>query len=154
MLKSFGFTGGSLNKIDVKGRLNIPAQMRRVLAPDAYDEVVISLGREGHLSLFNKNYWQNTILQNFIDKADNASGPKEWVIIQRDIQQLSKNSHMSTVDSQGRITIPQWLLDKVGINKDALVIGSIDRINVWAPEKFEAWNEIIDEDSTSSGVYI
>ncbi len=154
MLKSFGLTGRSENKIDAKGRINIPAQMRKVLAPNAFDEVVILLGGEGQLSLFNKEYWTGTIQQNILDRADAATGTKEWKAIQRAIHRLSENSHMSTVDSQGRITVPGWLLEKAKIGKDALVIGAVDRVSVWSPEQYSAWARGTGEEAVVTGVFI
>ena len=154
MLKSFGLTGRSDNKIDAKGRINIPSQMRRILAPNSYDEVVISMGREGYLSIFNKDYWVNTIQQNIMNQADGVVNKGDWDSIQRAIHRLSENSHMSTVDSQGRITIPQWLLEKAGISKDAVVIGAVDRVSIWAPDRYKKWLEQEDADSSLTGIYI
>ncbi len=154
MLKSFGLTGRSDNKIDAKGRINIPSQMRRILAPNSYDEVVISMGREGYFSIFNKDYWVNTIQQNIMNQADGVVNKGDWDSIQREIHRLSENSHMSTVDSQGRITIPQWLLEKAGISKDAVVIGAVDRVSIWAPDRYKKWLEQEDADSSLTGIYI
>ncbi len=154
MLKSFGLTGRSDNKIDAKGRINIPSQMRRILAPNSYDEVVISMGREGYFSIFNKDYWVNTIQQNIMNQADGVVNKGDWDSIQREIHRLSENSHMSTVDSQGRITIPQWLLEKAGIIKDAVVIGAVDRVSIWAPDRYKKWLEQEDADSSLTGIYI
>lgn len=150
MLKSFGFTGGNEYKIDSKGRLNIPAKMKRILAPDIRDEVIITLGREGHLSLFSNDYWEQVILQNFIDRADGSNDPAIW----RKIQMISKNSHPSNVDGQGRITIPRKLLVSSGIQDMALVIGSIDRVNVWNPERFDQWVAREMDDDDQNGIYI
>jgi MraZ protein len=154
MLKSYGLTGRSDNKVDAKGRINIPAQMRKVLAPEPYDEVVILLSSEGHLALFNHEYWVGTIQQNMLNKADAVVGSKEWITIKRSMHRLSENSHLSTVDNQGRITIPAWLLEKAGIAKDAVLIGAADRVSVWSPETYAAWMGSEDEDSAVTGVYI
>lgn len=154
MLKSYGLTGRSDNKVDAKGRINIPAQMRRVLAPNDHDEVVILLGREGQLSLFNREYWVETIQQNILNQADVVAGSKEWNAVQRAIHRLSENSHLSMVDSQGRITVPGWLLERAGIARQAVVIGAVDRVSVWSPDKYAAWLGADDEDASVTGVYI
>ena len=135
MLKSAGLTGRSDNKVDSKGRLNIPVSMRKVLAPLEYDEVVVVLVPSGHLFLFNKEYWNGTIQQSIIDQQEALGPDKVW----RAIHRLSENSHMSTVDNQGRITIPQRLLKKSEIADDAVVIGAFDRVSVWAPHRYESW---------------
>lgn len=154
MLKSFGLTGRSDNKVDSKGRIAIPSQMRKILAPKDSDEVVVSLGREGQLALFNKEYWGGTIQQNMMDRLDKASGPKDWTAIQREIHRLSENSHMSSVDGQGRITIPQWLLDKAALDRDAVVIGAVDRVCVWSPKRYGEWIEKEEGEDSSAGIYI
>jgi MraZ protein len=154
MLKSYGLTGRSDNKVDAKGRINIPAQMRKVLAPEPYDEVDILLSGEGHLVLFNHEYYAGTIQQNILNKADAVAGSKEWVAIQRSIHHMSENSHQSTVDNQGRITIPAWLLEKAGISKDAVLIGAVDRVSVWSPDNYSAWKDSEVEDGAVTGVYI
>lgn len=153
MLKSFGLTGRSDNKIDSKGRINIPVQMKKILAPGVSDEVVISLSGEGQLSLFNKAYWVDTIQQNIINQADNSTN-ESWKAIQRRIHLLSENSHLSTVDSQGRITIPQRLLEKAGLEKDAVIIGAVDRVSVWNPERYEKWISQEQADTALAGIHI
>ena len=148
MLKSAGYTGRSDNKVDAKGRINIPAAFRRILAPDEYDEVVILFVPTGHLLLFNKDYWSTTIQQNVIDKAHVIGKENMW----RAIHLLSESSHMSTVDSQGRITIPCWLLEKSKIKKNVIIIGAFDRVSVWAPEVYEKWVGEADIESTIADI--
>jgi len=128
--------------------------MRRILAPNENDEVVISLGNEGNLSIFNKDYWVNTIQQNIIDKAERSQGTEDWIAIQRAIHRMSENTQMSTVDIQGRITIPQWLLNKAGIVKEVKVLGAVDRISVWEPERYSKWIELGDDGPAVTGIYI
>ena len=148
MLKSAGFTGRSDNRIDSKGRLSIPAVIRKALAPEEYDEVVVLFVPTGHLLLFNRDYWSDTIQQSIIDSPDTIGREQVW----RAIHRLSENSHMSTVDSQGRITIPNRLLQKAGIDSDAVVIGVSDRVSVWAPDRYEAWINESDIDSTIADI--
>lgn len=148
MLKSAGFAGRSDNKVDVKGRINIHAPFRRILAPDKYDEVVVLFVPTGHLLLFNKDYWGTTIQQSIIDKAHVIGKENMW----RAIHRLSESSHMSTVDSQGRITIPGWLLEKSKIKKDVVIIGAFDRVSIWAPDVYDKWVGEGDIESTIADI--
>ena len=144
MLKSSGFAGRSDIKIDANGRLSIPAAFRKILAPNEYDEVVVVLVPAGHLLLFNKDYWSKTIQQTIIDKAQVIGKENAW----RAIHRLSENSHMSTVDNQGRITIQSSLLQKGKITKNAVVIGAFDRVSVWAPDIYDKWINGVDVNAT------
>jgi MraZ protein len=144
MLKSAGLTGRSDNKVDAKGRLSIPAAMRRVLAPAERDEIVILYVPNRHLLLFNREYFASTIQQGVMDNAAVAGKENVW----RAIHRLSENSHMSTVDGQGRITVPSWLLEKAAIAADAVVVGAFDRVSVWSPDNYRSWVGEGDIDST------
>jgi len=141
-----GFTGKSDNKVDTKGRLSIPAAFRKNLAPEERDEVVILYVPTGHLLLFNKTYWSTTIQQEIMKKAHVIGKENAWRVIHR----LSEYSHMSTVDSQGRVTIPAWLLEKAGIDKDVLTFGAYDRVSVWSPSAYAKWVGEVDIDATIS----
>jgi len=151
MLKSAGLTGRSDNKVDSKGRLAIPASMRKVLAPGELDEVVVLGVPSGHLLLFNREYWSANIQQSMFDRKEEIGEENAW----RAIHRLSENSHMSTVDTQGRITIPHRLLEKAGINGEAVVIGAFDRVTIWAPDRYESWiNESeIDDAIKAFGIF-
>ncbi len=148
MLKSAGFTGRSDIRVDAKGRISIPAAFRRILAPGERDEIVTIYVPTGHLLLFNKEYWATVIQQRVIDKAAVKGEENIW----RAIHRLSEYSHMSAVDSQGRVTIPAWLLERAEVGKDAVIFGASDRVSVWAPEAYERWVAEVDIDSTISDI--
>jgi len=43
------------------------------------------------------------------------------------------------LDKQGRINIPQTLLDYAKIEKECRIVGVSDRIEIWSNEKWEAF---------------
>ena len=147
-LKSAGFTGKSENRVDSKGRLSISPAFRKILSPEEHDEVVILYVPTGHLLLFNKDYWGSTIQQSILDRSHAIGKENMWKVIHR----LSELSHMSTVDSQRRITIPAWLLEKAGIEKDVLTFGASDRVSVWDPEVYKKWFGEVDIDSAINDI--
>src|SRR5262249_45278102 len=49
------------------------------------------------------------------------------------------DSRDETLDAQGRVAIPQRLLEHAKITKDALVIGVLDRIEIWDPKVYEQY---------------
>lgn len=135
MLKSKGYTGRTDHKVDSKGRLSIPALIRKDIAPGQDDEVAVVLVPSGHLLLFNREYWDTTIQQYIIDQEDKIGKEKVW----RAISELSENCHMSKVDSQGRVNIPRRMLEETGITSDAIIIGLFDRLSVWDPDRHKKW---------------
>ena len=46
------------------------------------------------------------------------------------------------------------LLEKAGIMKEAKVVGAVDRVSIWAPERYINWIEQGEEGSGVTGIYI
>ena len=53
-----------------------------------------------------------------------------------------KEDHL---DAQGRILIPDFLLEYSGITKDVIVVGEIDYFSLWSPENYQKIKEQIDK---------
>jgi MraZ protein len=50
---------------------------------------------------------------------------------------LTRASDTATLDSAGRIVLPQRLAEAAGIRKRAVLVGMFDRFQVWSPENYE-----------------
>ena len=49
------------------------------------------------------------------------------------------SSDEAKLDGQGRVTIPQRLREAVGIDKDVVVLGVRDRMEIWDRETYERY---------------
>ncbi len=124
-----GFLGRYEKRLDDKGRLSLPVPFRRAAA----DGPLVLLQYEAAaLSLLPEAAWTK-IEERLKDyrKSDHP-GAEEYV------RDLTSNSTWVTPDKLGRIRIPRWLQKAVSLNDDVLVVGYLDRIEVWNPELFEA----------------
>ena len=54
------------------------------------------------------------------------------------LRYLHRNAAKVTPDSQGRILLPQALLDFAGIKKNAVVVGNCDCVEIWSEALYEA----------------
>jgi len=50
---------------------------------------------------------------------------------------LGSKSASVTLDKVGRITLPEHMARTVGINEQAVLVGSVDRFEIWNPERYE-----------------
>lgn len=50
--------------------------------------------------------------------------------------QLMRNTAEATVDGQGRISVPQHLVDAAGIEKEVLFVGAGEAMEMWDPERY------------------
>ena len=126
------FMGRYNHTIDPKGRLSIPSKYREILG----DEFVVSKGMDGCLFVYANDDWKV-----FEEKL--ASLP----LINQEARQFARfflsGAQYVTVDKQGRILMPQDLREFAGLEKDVVLTGNLNRIEVWSKEK---WSENCDYD--------
>jgi MraZ protein len=57
---------------------------------------------------------------------------------------LGKNSDQAILDKAGRICIPESMAKGAGIERDAVLIGSWDRFEIWSPARYDAASVVDD----------
>jgi MraZ protein len=118
------FTGEYCNSIDQKNRLSIPAKFRNSLDQENDKIFVLSKGFDECLFLYPLEEWkiveqQLSSLSSIRDKNRNF------------IRKITRNANYVRYDSQGRIAIPEILLNYANISKEVLVIGVVKKIELW-----------------------
>lgn len=126
------FKGSYIYAVDEKGRVSIPARMRKYLSPEANETFVITRGTETCLFLFPLDEWEK--LEKRL-KELNTFNPQHRLLIRI----LLMWAVEVTLDNQSRIMIPKNLLEFAKIDKEALIIGALDRIEIWNPEVFNEY---------------
>lgn len=123
------FKGEYRHSVDDKGRVNIPAPFRNSLPQEANGTFVVTRGLDGCLSVYSKDVWKRVeeYLRNLPLKA------------RRYVRVLTSQAWETKLDEQGRITIPKRLLSKAEIENRVVIIGVLDKIELWRPDKFERY---------------
>jgi MraZ protein len=116
--------------VDEKGRLAVPSKLRVELGDPFY---ITYLNGEC-LSVYSEEEWQK-----FADKLNAI--PQTDAKAQRYVRMIFSSACKCEPDKQGRVLLPQHLRDKVGIDKEAVMIGASYRAEVWAKEKWDAFME-------------
>lgn len=124
------FKGQFRYTLDIKGRLNIPAKFRRALAPEANETFVVKRGFDSCLELIPIDEWKI-----YEEKLRRLSTTKERN--RRFLRMTTANASEDTCDKQGRITIPAELLKLANIEKEVLIIGVLDKMEIWNPETYQ-----------------
>lgn len=121
--------------LDDKGRVNIPAKFRKVGAEDAIGKYVITFDSEDCcLYVYSKDVFETKIV-GIIDRLSEANKDHRAYM-----SMVGENSIETTLDKQGRITIPPSFLHKAKITKEVMIIGAFNKIEIWDPlvrEKFK-----------------
>ena len=123
------FLGTHTPKLDEKGRLILPAKYRDELA----DGLVITRFQERCLAI-----WPIKAFVEVTQTVRNASSSQQQV---RDYQRmLASGASDETPDKQGRVTIPPHLRAYAGLETRCVVVGAIDRVEVWNAVAWEQYS--------------
>ena len=118
------FMGEYNHTIDAKGRLIIPSRFRELLG----EEFVLTRGLDGCLSIYPMDEWVA-----FEEKL------RALPLTNKDARTFSRffvaGATTCQLDKQGRILVPQPLRQFAGLDKDVVLTGNLNRIEVWSKEK-------------------
>ena len=127
--------------IDAKGRVTIPAKFRDELG----NHFVVTRGLADCLSAYSYERWQKIEANLGKISLTNKAGMKLTRII-------LGNAIECEVDRMGRILITQALRSKAELDKDVVLVGLGDRIEIWDKAKWddvnsaEAFDNMTDEE--------
>ena len=121
------FRGEYSHTVDAKGRLIIPMKFREQLG----EECIVTRGLDGCLFIFESGEWEA-----YEEKLRKL--PMTNKNARSFVRFLSGGATPCEFDKQGRILLPATLRKFAGIEKDVILAGLPNRIEVWSEQK---WNE-------------
>ena len=129
-------TGEFNHSIDSKGRLIIPSKLRESLG----EHFVITKGMDGCLFLYPDNEWKA-----FEEKL------RTLPLTNKKARKFSRffvaGATTCELDRQGRILVPATLREFGGLEKDVVLTGNLNRIEVWSKAKWSENNDYGDMDA-------
>jgi len=130
------FMGEHRHAVDDKGRLFIPARFRDGLGP----RFVVTRGLDRCVFAYAPGVWERmqTRLEGLPFTQANARAFTRYF--------LSGAAEVEP-DRQGRILLPQPLREYAGLEKDSVVIGVGDRVEIWAEN---LWTEYVANTSSQA----
>lgn len=130
------FMGEYSHTIDAKGRLIIPSKFREELG----DEFVLTKGLDGCLSIYPMEQWK--IFEKKLEALP---------LTNKNARKFSRffvaGATTCELDRQGRILVPATLREFAGLEKDVVLTGNLNRIEVWSKAKWSENNDYDDMDA-------
>ncbi|ATO46690.1 hypothetical protein C5L30_000872 [Companilactobacillus farciminis] len=125
------FMGEFHHTLDTKGRVIVPAKFRKLLG----DKFVITRGMDGCLFGYPIEQWEKLEAQ--LDKLP---------LTKKDARAFTRFFYSAAAevefDKQGRINLSAPLIKFAKLEKDCVIVGVSDRIEIWDAER---WNEFSQE---------
>ena len=122
------FVGTYTPKIDDKGRLFLPAKFRDQLE----EGLMVTRGQERCLTVYSLDRFQ-TLTARLREAPLTNRSTRSYV------RMLSSGAFDQVPDKQGRIGIAPLLRTYAGLQKDVVVIGALDRVEIWDPGNWETY---------------
>ena len=130
--------GEYIHTIDEKNRMSLPVKFRKELGR----KIVITPGLGQCLFIFTIKEWA---------KVSKRLGSSESDLSFLKADQRSFNRFMFgraaevEVDRIGRILIPDFLKDRIGLKGTAAIVGVEDRVEVWSPRAWSHQKGIVEK---------
>jgi MraZ protein len=132
------FIGEFSYTLDSKGRLNIPSKFRQSLSKDNKETFVIARGLDQCIWVYPLIEWKQ--IENNLRKLSSISNTHR-----RFIRNTARYASPSTYDKQGRIILHPSLIEYAGLDKEVLIIGMINKMEIWNPDLLEKFENKQDE---------
>ncbi len=124
------FRGRYENNVDPKGRISIPVRFREILLQKYDDHRVFVTNFDKCLLLFPYSEW--------IEMEDKASQLSIFNKHHRAFTRFFFSSAAEcSLDSQGRILIPQALRKYAGLEREVVLLGSLKKIEIWDKKRWD-----------------
>ena len=126
------FVSNTVLRLDAKGRVSIPASFRAVLARDGFaglycypalDQPAIDAGGTALLAE----------IEALVDRFPPYSGEREEFLVA-----LYGRSETVTIDTEGRVSLPDELKSHAGITDAIAFVGLGHKFQIWEPQRFRA----------------
>lgn len=114
------FIGEYQHSIDPKKRLALPSRFR----PELKNKVVVTRGLDKCLFVYPMRVWEK-IAEKLGSMPVGESAARSFIRLQ-----LS-GAIDCEIDKQGRILIPDFLKDYAGLNKNVIIAGVYNRLEIW-----------------------
>ncbi len=122
--------GRYINKIDKKGRVSVPKPFRAALSSQEFSGIYA-------FPLFNENAIEACGEDFMFRLAESLEeGTDLYSEENDDLSIILESAHALPFDSEGRVVLPQELLDVAGIEGEVQFVGRGQRFRLWDPVSY------------------
>jgi transcriptional regulator MraZ len=128
------FTGEYRHTVDEKGRIAVPVKFRAQLDPGS----MVSGWLDDCLAIHTKAGWESLA-------SKIAALPITDMESRRFQRFVFSNATEAQMDKQGRVLLPAYLRDSVGLTDEAVLVGTQDHAEIWAPDRWDAYRKTLED---------
>ncbi|MBN1633546.1 MAG: division/cell wall cluster transcriptional repressor MraZ [Ignavibacteria bacterium] len=128
------FYGHAICSLDKKSRIIFPSKFRKYIRQEANNKLILSRGLDGCINVHTYDEWEKFELK--LSKL-NTFDPKKRYFMREAMLYVNE----CELDSQNRILIPPQLVKYSGLKDEVLIIGLLNKLEIWNPDFKESYNK-------------
>jgi len=118
-------------KLDTKGRMMVPANLKKQLPNVEQEGLVVNRGFEKHLVIYPKKVWEG-IVEELSKLNQYEKKTREF------IRFFTRGATELTLDASGRVNLPKSLLEFAGIEGEVVLACQFDKIELWSKSAYDS----------------
>jgi MraZ protein len=120
------------NKVDRKGRVSVPAAFRTALEKEGHDDIVV-------FPSFTSSALEGCSIDYIDDLADRTAESYDPFSPEHDDLKtlIFSSCHRLAWDPEGRVALPEAILQHAGITDQAAFVGQGRNFQIWEPEAYK-----------------
>jgi MraZ protein len=130
--------GKYYHALEQKGRLSIPKAFRTQISSPA----ILTLGLDSCLFLFPESQWQ-VVIQEAGSLPFTKKNTRDWTRL------LANNAQSVEFDRLGRILVPDHLKSYAKLDKQIVIVGSINRVEIWDQQQYHTYLDTIQDQAVA-----
>ena len=139
-IKENTFTGEYRYNLDKKGRINIPSKFRSALSKLSNENFVITKGMDSCIVAYPLEEWQIRVESGLRELSSTSSKNRKLV------RSITRFANTVKLDAQGRIQITPNLKEYADLEKEVIIIGVVNKIEIWNPVNLSKMEDITPDD--------
>jgi len=129
------FLGEFECKLDTKGRMVLPAALKKQMPEVEREGLVINRGLEAHLVIYPRKEWDR-IMEELSKLNTFERKTREFV------RKFMRGATELTLDAANRVLVPKALLEYAGIEGEVVLASQFNKIELWAKDAYDAqWDD-------------
>ena len=123
---NFMLMGEYHNNLDIKARVVVPSKFREELG----DKIILTRGLDGSLFIYSTAMWES-----LTEKLKTLSFTEKE---SRNFTRFLLSGAVTLeFDKQGRIIIPSYLKDYAALEKEVVLVGVLNRVEIWSLDNWK-----------------
>ena len=126
--------------LDDRGRVSVPAAFRRAFGAMAY----MTMGQDGCIEVYSESGFREMAKQVAVQPRTTTTGRQSR-------RGFYGQTFEAELDRQGRILIPATLRERAAVEGRIVILGSLECLEIWNPQRLRAVQEAAAASSSEQG---